>query len=110
MEIDQSSGSDFCHLKKMTRSNTDEIDSRIRDTGNDSASTAPRSTKSLFLKTLMELELSPLQEERVSFFFISSDELQQHKSPGASSLCRPSKRVQQNVRQSYQRLLELLVT
>ena len=47
MEIDQSSGRDFCHLKKMTRSNTDETDSRTPDTGNDSASTAPRSTKSL---------------------------------------------------------------
>ena len=48
MEIDQSSGRDFCHLKKMTRSNTDETDSRTPDTGNDSASTAPRSTVSFW--------------------------------------------------------------
>ena len=89
MKIDQSSGRDFCHLNKMTKSNTDEIDSRIRDTGNDHASTAPRSTKSLFLKKLMESELSSLQEE-----LISSDELWPDKSPGASSLCRPSMRVQ----------------
>ena len=89
IEIDQSSGRDFCHLKKMTRSNTDEIDSRICDTGNDSASTAPRSTKNLFLKMLMESELSPSQEE-----LISSGELWQDKSPGARSLCRLSTRVQ----------------
>ena len=89
METDQSSGRDFCHPKKMTRSNTDETDSRTPDTGNDSASTAPRSTKSLFLKMLIESGLSPLQDE-----LISSDDLWQDKLPGALSLCRLSIRVQ----------------
>ncbi|KAM8785496.1 oxidation resistance protein 1 isoform 3-T3 [Rhynchonycteris naso] len=73
IEIDQLSGRDFCHLKKMTRSNTDEIDSRIRDAGNDSASTAPRSTEeSLSEDVFTESELSPKQEE-----LVSSDELRQ---------------------------------
>ncbi|XP_026987395.1 oxidation resistance protein 1 isoform X2 [Sagmatias obliquidens] len=81
IEIDQLSGRDFCHLKKMTRSNTDEIDSRIRDAGNDSASTAPRSTEeSLSEDVFTESELSPIREE-----LISSDELRQDKSSGASS-------------------------
>nr|XP_059851037.1 oxidation resistance protein 1 isoform X2 [Delphinus delphis] len=81
IEIDQLSGKDFCHLKKMTRSNTDEIDSRIRDAGNDSASTAPRSTEeSLSEDVFTESELSPIREE-----LISSDELRQDKSSGASS-------------------------
>lgn len=80
-EIDQLSGRDFCHLKKMTRSNTDEIDSRTRDAGNDSASTAPRSTEeSLSEDVFTESELSPIREE-----LISSDELRQDKSSGASS-------------------------
>ncbi|XP_053516791.1 oxidation resistance protein 1 isoform X4 [Artibeus jamaicensis] len=78
---DQLSGRDFCHLKKMTRSNTDEIDSRIREAGNDSASTAPRSTEeSLSEDVFTESELSPVREE-----LVSSDELQQGKSSGASS-------------------------
>ncbi|XP_024612085.1 oxidation resistance protein 1 isoform X1 [Neophocaena asiaeorientalis asiaeorientalis] len=81
IEIDQLSGRDFCHLKKMTRSNTDEIDSRIRDAGNDSASTAPRSTEeSLSEDVFTESELSPIREE-----LISSGELRQDKSSGASS-------------------------
>ncbi|XP_067567596.1 oxidation resistance protein 1 isoform X3 [Pseudorca crassidens] len=81
IEIDQLSGRDFCHLKKMTRSNTDEIDSRIRDAGNDSASTAPRSTEeSLSEDVFTESELSPIREE-----LISSDELRQDKSSGVSS-------------------------
>ncbi|XP_057590786.1 oxidation resistance protein 1 isoform X6 [Hippopotamus amphibius kiboko] len=81
IEIDHLSGRDFCHLKKMTRSNTDEIDSRIRDAGNDSASTAPRSTEeSLSEDVFTESELSPIREE-----LISSDELRQDKSSGASS-------------------------
>ncbi|XP_023985591.1 oxidation resistance protein 1 isoform X2 [Physeter macrocephalus] len=81
IEIDQLSGRDFCHLKKMTRSNTDEIDSRIRDAGNDSASTAPRSTEeSLSEDVFTESELSPIREE-----LISSDELRQDKSSAASS-------------------------
>ncbi|XP_036685906.1 oxidation resistance protein 1 isoform X3 [Balaenoptera musculus] len=81
IEIDQLSGRDFCHLKKMTRTNTDEIDSRIRDAGNDSASTAPRSTEeSLSEDVFTESELSPIREE-----LVSSDELRQDKSSGASS-------------------------
>ncbi|KAG8524082.1 Oxidation resistance protein 1 [Galemys pyrenaicus] len=81
IELDQFSGRDFCHLKKITRSNTDEIDSRIRDAGNDSASTAPRSTEeSLSEDVFTESELSPIREE-----LISSDELRQDKSSGASS-------------------------
>ncbi|XP_037659139.1 oxidation resistance protein 1 isoform X3 [Choloepus didactylus] len=81
IEIDQLSVRDICHLKKMTRSNTDEIDSRICDAGNDSASTAPRSTEeSLSEDVFTESELSPIREE-----LVSSDELRQDKSSGASS-------------------------
>uniref|UniRef100_A0A8C3W574 Oxidation resistance protein 1 n=1 Tax=Catagonus wagneri TaxID=51154 RepID=A0A8C3W574_9CETA len=81
IEIDHSSGRDFCHLKKVTRSNTDEIDSRMRDAGNDSASTAPRSTEESFSEDVFtESELSPIREE-----LVSSDELRQDKSSGASS-------------------------
>ncbi|XP_032714371.1 oxidation resistance protein 1 isoform X4 [Lontra canadensis] len=81
IEIDQVSGRDFSHLKKMTRSHTDEIDSRTRDAGNDSASTAPRSTEeSLSEDVFTESELSPIREE-----LVSSDELRQDKSSGASS-------------------------
>nr|XP_007999530.1 oxidation resistance protein 1 isoform X5 [Chlorocebus sabaeus] len=81
IEIDQLSGRDFCHSKKMTGSNTEEIDSRIRDAGNDSASTAPRSTEeSLSEDVFTESELSPIREE-----LVSSDELQQDKSSGTSS-------------------------
>ncbi|XP_025850630.2 oxidation resistance protein 1 isoform X4 [Vulpes vulpes] len=81
IEIDQVSGRDFCHLKKMTRSHTDEIDSRTRDAGNDSASTAPKSTEeSLSEDVFTESELSPIREE-----LVSSDELRQDKSSGASS-------------------------
>ncbi|XP_047277878.1 oxidation resistance protein 1 isoform X11 [Homo sapiens] len=80
-DIDQLSGRDFCHSKKMTGSNTEEIDSRIRDAGNDSASTAPRSTEeSLSEDVFTESELSPIREE-----LVSSDELRQDKSSGASS-------------------------
>ncbi|XP_032981899.1 oxidation resistance protein 1 isoform X4 [Rhinolophus ferrumequinum] len=81
IEIDHLSGRDFCHLKKITRSNTDDIDSRIRDAGNDSASTAPRSTEeSLSEDVFTESELSPVREE-----LVSSDELRRDKSSGASS-------------------------
>jgi len=65
----------------MMRSHTDEIDSRARDAGNDSASTAPRSTEeSLSEDVFTESELSPIREE-----LVSSDELRQDKSSGASS-------------------------
>ncbi|XP_006021994.1 oxidation resistance protein 1 isoform X3 [Alligator sinensis] len=81
IEIEQLSARDLCHFKKSTRSNTDEMDSRIRDTGNDSASTAPRSTEeSLSEDVFTESELSPIHEE-----LVSSDELRQDKSSGASS-------------------------
>lgn len=80
-EIDQLSGRDFCHLKKMSRSDADEIDSRIRDAVNDSASTAPRCTEeSLFEDVFTESELSLVREE-----LVSSDELRQGKSSSASS-------------------------
>ncbi|XP_074057138.1 oxidation resistance protein 1 isoform X3 [Macrotis lagotis] len=80
-EVDQLSVRDLCYFKKITRSNTDDIDPKIRDTGNDSASTAPRSTEeSLSEDVFTESELSPIREE-----LISSDELRQDKSSGASS-------------------------
>ncbi|XP_048214785.1 oxidation resistance protein 1 isoform X3 [Perognathus longimembris pacificus] len=81
VEIDQLSGRDFCQSKKVTGMNTEEIDARVRDAGNDSASTAPRSTEeSLSEDVFTESELSPIREE-----LISSDELRQDKSSGASS-------------------------
>ncbi|XP_054446364.1 oxidation resistance protein 1 isoform X5 [Pteronotus mesoamericanus] len=90
IELDQLSGRDFCLLKKMTRSNTDEIDSRIREVGNGSASTAPRSTEeSLSEDVFTESELSPVREE-----LVSSGELRQGKSSGASS--EPAQTVSQS--------------
>ncbi|KAJ6663082.1 hypothetical protein lerEdw1_010675 [Lerista edwardsae] len=81
IDVDQISVKDLCHFKKITRSNTDEMDSRVRDTGNDSASTAPKSTEeSLSEDVFTESELSPIREE-----LVSSDELRQDKSSGASS-------------------------
>ncbi|XP_077207782.1 oxidation resistance protein 1 isoform X3 [Paroedura picta] len=81
IDTDQLSVKDFCHFKNITRSNTDEMDSRMRDTGNDSASTAPRSTEeSLSEDVFTESELSPIREE-----LVSSDELRQDKSSAASS-------------------------
>nr|XP_060631751.1 oxidation resistance protein 1 isoform X5 [Anolis sagrei ordinatus] len=80
IDVDQLSVKDICHLKKINRSSTDEMDSRMRDTGNDSASTAPRSTEeSLSEDVFTESELSPIREE-----LVSSDELRQDKSSGAS--------------------------
>ncbi|NXG76614.1 OXR1 protein, partial [Baryphthengus martii] len=81
IDVEQLSVREFCHSKKAAKSNTDEMDSRIRDTGNDSASTAPRSTEeSLSEDVFTESELSPIREE-----LVSSDELRQDKSSGASS-------------------------
>nr|XP_013810133.1 PREDICTED: oxidation resistance protein 1 isoform X2 [Apteryx mantelli mantelli] len=81
IDVEQLSIRELCHAKKVARSNTDEMDSRIRDTGNDSASTAPRSTEeSLSEDVFTESELSPIREE-----LVSSDELRQDKSSGASS-------------------------
>ncbi|XP_009572971.1 PREDICTED: oxidation resistance protein 1-like, partial [Fulmarus glacialis] len=80
-DVEQLSVRELCHSKKAAKSNTDEMDSRIRDTGNDSASTAPRSTEeSLSEDVFTESELSPIREE-----LVSSDELRQDKSSGASS-------------------------
>uniref|UniRef100_A0A8C0ISJ7 Oxidation resistance protein 1 n=1 Tax=Chelonoidis abingdonii TaxID=106734 RepID=A0A8C0ISJ7_CHEAB len=81
VDVEPLSVRDLCHFKKITGSNTDEMDSRVRDTGNDSASTAPRSTEeSLSEDVFTESELSPICEE-----LVSSDELLQDKSSGASS-------------------------
>ncbi|XP_035402033.1 oxidation resistance protein 1 isoform X4 [Cygnus atratus] len=81
IDIEQLSVRELGHSKKAAKSNTDEMDSRIRDTGNDSASTAPKSTEeSLSEDVFTESELSPIREE-----LVSSDELRQGKSSGASS-------------------------
>ncbi|OXB66667.1 hypothetical protein ASZ78_014233 [Callipepla squamata] len=81
IDVEQLSVRELCHSKKAEKSNTEEMDSRIRDTGNDSASTAPRSTEeSLSEDVFTESELSPIREE-----LVSSDELRQDKSSGASS-------------------------
>eukprot|EP00079_Xenopus_tropicalis_P026009 XP_012819677.1 PREDICTED: oxidation resistance protein 1 isoform X2 [Xenopus tropicalis] len=72
---------EFCHLKKISPGNLHDIDSQMWDAGNDSASTAPRSTEeSLSEDVFTESELSPIREEH-----LSSDELRQDKSSGASS-------------------------
>ncbi|XP_064910317.1 oxidation resistance protein 1 isoform X7 [Columba livia] len=81
IDVEQLSVRELCHSKKAAKSNTDEMDSRIQDPGNDSASTAPRSTEeSLSEDVFTESELSPIREE-----LVSSDELRQDKSSGASS-------------------------
>lgn len=73
------SGRDFYHSKKMTGIAAEERDSRARDPGNDSASTAPRSTEeSLSEDVFTESELSPIREELLS-------EPRQDKSSDASS-------------------------
>ncbi|XP_034372070.1 oxidation resistance protein 1 isoform X4 [Arvicanthis niloticus] len=80
IEIDQLSGRGFCHSKKMTGVTTEETESRTRDQGNDSGSTAPRSTEeSLSEDVFTESELSPIREE------LPSSELRQEKSSDASS-------------------------
>ncbi|XP_073446277.1 oxidation resistance protein 1 isoform X2 [Dendrobates tinctorius] len=72
---------DLCHLNKSSQGNAHELDRKMWDTGNDSASTAPRSTEeSLSEDVFTESELSPIREE-----LHSSDELRQDKSSGASS-------------------------
>uniref|UniRef100_A0A8C2JSU3 Oxidation resistance protein 1 n=1 Tax=Cyprinus carpio TaxID=7962 RepID=A0A8C2JSU3_CYPCA len=71
------------HLKRVPRLNTADAAHRIRETGNDSASTAPRSTEaSLSEDVFTESELSPGRDDALA---TSSDELQQIKSSGASS-------------------------
>ncbi|XP_038665902.1 oxidation resistance protein 1a isoform X4 [Scyliorhinus canicula] len=71
---------DVNQLNRRAKSNTDEVDSKLRDAGNDSTSTAPQSTEeSLSEDVFTESELSPIREE-----LVSSDELRQDKSSGAS--------------------------
>uniref|UniRef100_A0A673IKJ4 Oxidation resistance protein 1 n=1 Tax=Sinocyclocheilus rhinocerous TaxID=307959 RepID=A0A673IKJ4_9TELE len=71
------------HLKRAPRLNAADAAHRIRETGNDSASTAPRSTEaSLSEDVFTESELSPVCDDALA---TSSDELQQIKSSGASS-------------------------
>lgn len=71
------------HLKRTPRLNTGDAAHRIRETGNDSTSTAPRSTEaSLSEDVFTESELSPVRDDALA---TSSDELQQIKSSGASS-------------------------
>ncbi|XP_040289401.1 oxidation resistance protein 1 isoform X2 [Bufo bufo] len=71
---------DFCQFK-ISQGNIHELDTKMWDTGNDSASTAPRSTEeSLSEDVFTESELSPIREE-----LHSSDEQRQDKSSGASS-------------------------
>lgn len=68
-------------MKKTARNNTEDVDSRLRDAGNDSASTAPRSTEeSLSEDVFTESELSPIREE-----LTSSEQPCRDKSSGASS-------------------------
>ncbi|KAJ8273112.1 hypothetical protein GJAV_G00097570 [Gymnothorax javanicus] len=76
-----SSDRDPCQLKRILRSSMEEAELRRRDTGNDSTSTAPRSTEeSLSEDVFTESELSPIREE-----LVSSDELRLDKSSNASS-------------------------
>lgn len=71
------------HLKRAPRINGGDAAHRIRETGNDSTSTAPRSTEaSLSEDVFTESELSPVRDDPLA---TSSDELQQIKSSGASS-------------------------
>ncbi|XP_054985043.1 oxidation resistance protein 1 isoform X1 [Sorex araneus] len=80
IELDQLSGRDVCHFKKTARNNADELESRTRDAGNDSASTAPRSTEESFSEDVFtESELSPIREE-----LVSSDELCRGQSSASS--------------------------
>lgn len=70
-EIDFLLGRDFCYLKKMIRSNIDEIDLRIRDVGNDSVSIVFRSIEEFFFEDVfIELEFFFIREE-----FVFLDEL-----------------------------------
>lgn len=70
-EIDYLLGRDFCYLKKIIRSNIDEIDLRIRDVGNDSVSIVFRSIEEFFFEDVfIELEFFFIREE-----FVFLDEL-----------------------------------
>ncbi|XP_052603694.1 oxidation resistance protein 1 isoform X8 [Peromyscus californicus insignis] len=79
-EIDELSGRDFCHAKKMTGLGAEDVDSRARDPGNGSGSPAPRSTEESFSEDVFtESELSPVREEPLP------SELRQDQSSDASS-------------------------
>uniref|UniRef100_A0A672K1M9 Oxidation resistance protein 1 n=1 Tax=Sinocyclocheilus grahami TaxID=75366 RepID=A0A672K1M9_SINGR len=68
---------------RAPRLNAADAAHQLRETGNDSASTAPRSTEaSLSEDVFTESELSPVRDDALA---TSSDELQQIKSSGASS-------------------------
>uniref|UniRef100_A0A8C1AKP7 Oxidation resistance protein 1 n=1 Tax=Cyprinus carpio carpio TaxID=630221 RepID=A0A8C1AKP7_CYPCA len=70
-------------VRDSTKNENVVISHRIRETGNDSASTAPRSTEaSLSEDVFTESELSPVRDDTLA---TSSDELPQIKSSGASS-------------------------
>ncbi|XP_051992343.1 oxidation resistance protein 1-like isoform X4 [Xyrauchen texanus] len=82
LELDPSA-TEVSHLKRVPRLNTTDAAHRIRDTGNDSASTAPLSTEaSLSEDVFTESELSPVRDDAVA---TSSEDLQPIKSSGASS-------------------------
>ncbi|XP_051519639.1 oxidation resistance protein 1b isoform X2 [Myxocyprinus asiaticus] len=82
LELDLSA-MEVSHLKRAPRLNTTDAAHRIRDRGNDSASTAPLSTEaSLSEDVFTESELSPVRDDAVA---TSSDDLQPIKSSGASS-------------------------
>lgn len=69
-------------MRRVARSNLEDAAQRARDAGNDSASTAPRSTEaSLSEDVFTESELSPVQDDPDP----SSDDLRHLKSSGASS-------------------------
>ncbi|XP_051527720.1 oxidation resistance protein 1-like isoform X2 [Myxocyprinus asiaticus] len=77
------SETEVSHLKRAPRLNTTDAAHRIHEMGNDSASTAPRSTEaSLSEDIFTESELSPVRDDGVA---TSSDELQLIKSSGVSS-------------------------
>ncbi|TRY74346.1 hypothetical protein DNTS_032040 [Danionella cerebrum] len=82
LELEQSVN-ETGHLKRPPRFNAADAAHRIRERGNDSASTAPRSTEaSLSEDVFTESELSPVRDEALA---TSSDDLQQIKSSGAST-------------------------
>nr|XP_055076833.1 oxidation resistance protein 1b isoform X1 [Misgurnus anguillicaudatus]XP_055076834.1 oxidation resistance protein 1b isoform X1 [Misgurnus anguillicaudatus]XP_055076835.1 oxidation resistance protein 1b isoform X1 [Misgurnus anguillicaudatus] len=71
------------HFKRAPRLNATGAAHRFHETGNDSASTAPRSTEaSLSEDVFTESELSPVRDDAVA---TSSDDLLQIKSSGAST-------------------------
>ncbi|XP_067111521.1 oxidation resistance protein 1b isoform X1 [Osmerus mordax] len=69
-------------MRRAARSNLEDAAQRAKDAGNDSASTAPRSTEaSLSEDVFTESEISPVRDDPDP----SSDELRRLRSSGASS-------------------------